>query len=80
MWNEPDLTTYFDYSSTGTAFFAGNSEDYTQMYSASDAGLRVSPALRCCMLACATGRPYLQVQVSEAHHAAHGCELQAAGA
>ena len=52
MWNEPDLTTYFDYSSTGTAFFAGNSEDYTQMYSASDAGLRVSPLVQmlpaCC--------------------------------
>lgn len=42
VWNEPDLTTYFDYSSTGTAFFAGNSEDYTQMYAATDAGLRVS--------------------------------------
>lgn len=41
IWNEPDLTTYYDYSATGVAFFHGTSIDYAEMYEASADGLRV---------------------------------------
>lgn len=39
IWNEPDLTTYYDYSSTGTAFFHGTSADYAEMYAAAANGM-----------------------------------------
>ncbi len=32
IWNEPDLTNYFNYSAGGTTFFAGTNSDYNQMY------------------------------------------------
>lgn len=44
VWNEPDLTTYYDYASTGTAFFHGTSTDYAEMYNAAAAGMLVGPA------------------------------------
>lgn len=44
IWNEPDLTTYYDYSSTGTAFFHGTSADYAEMYAAAANGMLVRAA------------------------------------
>ena len=47
VWNEPDLTDYFSGNSANSAtFFAGNSEDYTDMYLAANNGLRVRAACR----------------------------------
>lgn len=32
IWNEPDLTSYFNYTAGGTTFFHGTNADYNQMY------------------------------------------------
>ena len=48
VWNEPDLTTRFSTRDPNSAtFFAGNSEDYTELYLAANNGLRVCSSTRC---------------------------------
>lgn len=42
IWNEPDLTSYFNYSAGGTTFFHGTSADYNQMYEAASTAMAVS--------------------------------------
>ena len=71
MWNEPDLTDYFNENNAATSatFFAGNSEDYTDMYLAAQNGLRVRAfACRSCLL------PLLgQASLPADRGSAHGC-------
>jgi len=45
IWNEPDLTTYFNYSAGGTSFFAGTNSDYNQMYEEASLAMLVSHSL-----------------------------------
>lgn len=41
IWNEPDLTSYFNYSAGGTTFFHGTNVDYNQMYEAASKAMAV---------------------------------------
>ena len=41
IWNEPDLTSYFNYSSGETSFFHGTNSDYNAMYTAASTAMKV---------------------------------------
>ena len=41
IWNEPDLTSYFNYSAGGTTFFHGTASDYNAMYAAGATAMAV---------------------------------------
>ena len=41
IWNEPDLTDYFNYSAGGVSFFHGTNSDYNQMYEAASTAMAV---------------------------------------
>ena len=41
IWNEPDLTDYFNYSAGGVSFFHGTNSDYNQMYEAAATAMAV---------------------------------------
>ena len=42
IWNEPDLTSYFNYSDSATTFFHGTATDYNDMYRAGATAMAVS--------------------------------------
>ena len=42
IWNEPDLTSYFNYSAGGVTFFHGTNTDYNEMYAAASTAMAVS--------------------------------------
>lgn len=42
IWNEPDLTSYFNYSAGGTTFFHGTNSDYNNMYAAASTAMAVN--------------------------------------
>lgn len=41
IWNEPDLTSYFNYSAGGTTFFHGTNADYNSMYESASTAMAV---------------------------------------
>ena len=41
IWNEPDLTSYFNYTAGGTTFFHGTKYDYNAMYAAGSMAMKV---------------------------------------
>lgn len=41
IWNEPDLTSYFNYSAGGTTFFHGTNADYNAMYESASTAMAV---------------------------------------
>ena len=45
IWNEPDLTSYFNYSAGGTTFFHGTNADYNAMYESASTAMAVRLSL-----------------------------------
>ena len=43
IWNEPDLTSYFNYSAGGSTFFHGTNSDYNSMYESASTAMAVRP-------------------------------------
>lgn len=51
IWNEPDLTSYFNYTAGGTTFFHGTNADYNSMYESAATAMAVSSILHTVFLA-----------------------------
>ena len=47
IWNEPDLTSWFNYSAGGTTFFAGTASDYNAMYAEGSVAMKVIILVPC---------------------------------